>query len=331
MKLLFVFTGGTIGSTQTGDTISTDKNKSYKIINAYKEKYGIGFDYEVTEPYTELSENNTGKHIKMLAGCICEAIKKNYDGIIVTHGTDTLQYSASAIGYTLGLNSIPVCFVAANAPIESPVSNALDNLHGAVRFLESKGGRGVFVVYRNSASKVVLVHRATRLLESKAYSDEVISAINTPYGRLDGDFTFIKNPAYSEMTDSIATLSCKSIREVNNRAIVIPAYPGMLYPEIPETVKYIIVNTYHSGTLDTKSEGARKFFFDAKAKGITVFATGIYDGPQYASAKCYTELGINPIINISPVVAYIKLWLADSMEKKPLEIINEPLSGDVIC
>lgn len=330
MKLLFVFTGGTIGSTQKGDVISADKSKSYKIINAYKKKYGINFDYEVTEPYTELSENNTGIHIKMLADCIKTQINNDYDGIVVTHGTDTLQYSAAAIGYTLGLDSIPVCFVAANAPIESPISNALDNLHGAIRFIEKKSGRGVFVVYRNSASKVVLVHRATRLLESKAYSDEAISILNTPYGYFDNEFNFTHNPEYSEKSDEITPLSCDNLSQINENALVIPAYPGMRYPEIPDGVKYIIVNTYHSGTLDTKSENARAFFLNAKTKDVTVFATGIYDGPQYASAKCFEELGITPIMNLSPVVAYVKLWLIDSMGKKPSDIIGKSLSGDII-
>ena len=110
----------------------------------------------------------------------------------------------------------------------------------------------------------MLVHRATRLLESKAYSDEVISATNTPYGKFDSNFNFIKNPKYTEKSDALAPLTCENIKGVNNRAIVIPAYPGMLFPEIPETVEYIIVNTYHSGTLDTKSDSARKFFLDAK-------------------------------------------------------------------
>ena len=60
MKLLFIFTGGTIGSTLHGDVISTDGDKSRKIIETYREKFGIGFEYDAVEPYTALSENNTG-------------------------------------------------------------------------------------------------------------------------------------------------------------------------------------------------------------------------------------------------------------------------------
>ena len=108
MKLLFVFTGGTIGSTQKGNVISADSDKPYKLIKAYDEKYRIDFDYDVIEPYTELSENNTGWHISRLVECIKQNLNKNYDGIIVTHGTDTLQYTAAAVGYSFGVSSLPI-------------------------------------------------------------------------------------------------------------------------------------------------------------------------------------------------------------------------------
>ncbi len=330
MKLLFIFTGGTIGSTRKGDVISADETKSYDILRAYEARYGISFDYDVAEPYTELSENNTGRHLKILADRIGNAVGEGYDGIVVTHGSDTLQYSAAAVGYTLGLNTVPVCFVAANAPIEDPVSNAMDNLRGAVRFIEQRGGRGTFAVYRNAASKTLFVHRVTRLLESRAYSDEVVSLRDIPYGSMDGEFHFVKNPKFHEKADEMAPLSCGGLSVVNDSALLISVRPGIRYPEIPEGVKYVMMNTYHSGTLDTKSERARAFFLGARERGVTVFATGVYGGPKYASAELFDELGICPIMNLSPVAAYVKLWLADSMGEEPIKILGQSLSGDVL-
>ena len=153
MKLLFIFTGGTIGSTQSGNFISVDSNKSYLIIDAYSKQYNVDFEYDVLEPYTELSEYNGGWHIRSLVSCIKQNASKGYDGIIVAHGSDTLQYSAAAIGYCLGKCSLPICLVAANSPIENPTSNALDNLHGAISFIKQGGGSGTFVIYRNAKAK----------------------------------------------------------------------------------------------------------------------------------------------------------------------------------
>ena len=285
MKILFVFTGGTIGSTLAGDVISPDRGKSYAIIEAYRARFGISFEYDMLEPYTELSENNTGDTVRTLCECVAENAKKDYDGIIVTHGTDTLQYSCAALGYSLGADCIPVCVVSSNRPIEHGRANALDNLHGAVRFIEGGFGRGVFAVYRNDNSSVVRVHRGTRLLGPKAYSDEVESIYGEAYGSFDRDYNYHKNDAYTERPDAMPPLNASALAESSRGILVLHAYPGMCCPALSDDVRYVIMNTYHSGTLDTKSERAREFFLSCAERGIPVYAAGATVGPYYASAS----------------------------------------------
>ena len=330
MKILFVFTGGTIGSTLAGDVISPDRGKSYAIIEAYRARFGISFEYDMLEPYTELSENNTGYTVRTLCECVAENAKKDYDGIIVTHGTDTLQYSCAALGYSLGADCIPVCVVSSNRPIEHERANALDNLHGAVRFIEGGCGRGVFAVYRNDNSSVVRVHRGTRLLGPKAYSDDVSSIYGEVYGCFDEAFDFVRNPRYNERSDTMPPIDPSRLTESSREILVIHAYPGMCWPVPSDEVRYIIINTYHSGTLDTKSERAREFFLSCAERGIPVYAAGATGGPDYASASEYGALSILPLTDMSPVAAYIKVWMlscsgADVQTYMPLS-----LSGDVM-
>ena len=330
MKLLFVFTGGTIGSTQIDGVISADPDKSYKLIEAYEKEHGINFEYDVAEPYTELSENNTGWHIRALVNCIKQNVSDVYDGVIITHGTDTLQYSAAAIGYCFGGNSIPICIVSANAPIESSASNALDNLHGAIRFIKNKSGKGAFVIYRNSGSDTVVAHRATRLLASNAYSDEVLSARGKIYGYFKDNFDFVKNPAYHEMEDETEALDAYAIEPFSKEIAVVNSYVGMKYPIIDGGIKYVLLNTYHSGTVNTKSSEARDFFESARKKDVKIYATGIEEGARYSSAESFDELGIVPLPPISPPAAYMKLWLAASLDKNAEEIFNASLCGDIV-
>lgn len=82
--------------------------KSAKENRTYQTKEKIEFDME--SPYQELSENNTGKQIFTLASYLNEKTGKDcgYDGIIITHGTDTLQYTAAALGYMFGDADIPI-------------------------------------------------------------------------------------------------------------------------------------------------------------------------------------------------------------------------------
>ena len=329
MKILFVFTGGTIGSTlQNDNVIATDPLKAYKILKAYSKKYPIDFEYDIAEPYTELSENNTGEHIRMLSECIGSRLDLGYDGIVITHGTDTLQYSAAAVGYMLGANSLPVCLVSANYPIEDERSNALDNLHGAICLIRSKAGRGAFVVYRNGNSDTVRVHRATRLTGVKAFSDDVSSIFGNIYGRFDDSFSFVKNPKYVEKNDAMETIAPDKLSESSKEIMMVYPYTGMAYPVIRDGVKYIILNTYHSGTLNTKSQSVIDFLAEAKEKGITVYVTGVSDGAEYESATSFSKLGLIPLRNIAPIAAYVKLWILS--QNNGTEKITHSLAGDVV-
>ena len=329
MKILFIFTGGTIGSTLHGETISTDKKKPKEIIEAYRSKYGIDFSYTVEEPYTELSENNTGKHLKELCSSVISNLHKDYDGIIVTHGTDTLQYSAAALGYTIGSDSIPICVVSANRPIENDRSNALDNLNSAVKFIQNSLGRGVFVPYRNDADDYTKIHRATRLVSSRSFSDEVASIFDISFGHFDKKFNYHKNDYYKENEDSITTLSISEIGAHSEDILFISPYVGMDYPTLTSKTKYILLDSYHSGTINTKSAKALEFFSAAKALGIKIFITGISNAPEYESSTIFSELGIIPLKNISPISAYIKLWLLSSLGLDTEKYIESSLSGDI--
>ena len=332
MKILFVFTGGTIGSTLKKDNvIATDSKKSYKIIKEYAGKYPLDFDYDIVEPYTELSENNTGEHIRMLVGCVKEKLDAGYDGIIVTHGTDTLQYSAAALGYLLGGSSIPVCVVSSNKPIEHEMSNALPNLHAAIRFISERAGQGVFVPYRNEGDERVYMHRGTRLIGAKAFSDDFISAFGEFYGYFDGRFEFVKNPTYAELPDAMPTVSCEGISETSDGIRVVYPYPGMVYPALDGSVKYILLNTYHSGTVNTLSESVREYFLSAKEQGVKVYAVGVTGGPEYESVGAFGELGIIPIRNISPIAAYVKLWILSLGGADPTEKLSLSLGGDIFA
>ena len=56
---------------------------------------------------------------------------------------------------------------------------------------------------KNAKDKCVNVHRATRLIGPKAYSDELSSAFDCVYGRFDENFEYAKNSEYFEIEDEI--------------------------------------------------------------------------------------------------------------------------------
>lgn len=331
MKILIVFTGGTIGSTVQGDYISADKETPYKLLSEYEKKYGIGFEYDVLQPYSELSENNTGETLSELISCLTDYFKENsdggYDGVIVTHGTDTLQYTAAALSYTFGKCGVPICIVSANYVIGDERSNGLINFRGAVNFIRLKIG-GVWAVYKNSDEGNVTVHNGTRLLESQAFSDCFYSAGNSFFGRFDSGENFIRNKNYREFSDEILPIFSKKLEERSDFVLRINPYVGMTFPTVNSYVKYVIIGTFHSGTFNTKSDYVKEFFSELRGKNITVFLTGTTAGTSYESTKAFKELNVIPVPNIAPIALYMKIWLAETAGLDVQKIIIKNLGGD---
>ena len=149
MKILVIFTGGTIGSTVNGEYISTDGKKPYIILERYNKEYPNSIEWHTDNPYTILSENATIDTYRMLAKSVKAGLDKNYDGIIVTHGSDTLQYSAAFLSLILGDDVAPVMLVSSNYVLEDERANGMDNFGAAVDFIVNHRGKGVFVPYKN--------------------------------------------------------------------------------------------------------------------------------------------------------------------------------------
>lgn len=125
MKILFVGLGGTIGSVRS-DSIRLDKN-NLKILD-YCQRSNVIF--EGISPFSVLSENMSLDHWHRLIDCLSDIDFKNYGGVIILHGSDTLAYTSALI-----YNAFPkekIVIVAADKPVEDKNSNAIKNFNNAV-------------------------------------------------------------------------------------------------------------------------------------------------------------------------------------------------------
>ena len=327
MKILFAFLGGTIGSTLSGEYIAPDAQKSRVLIDAYSKKHGIDFEYDVIEPFSSLSENNTGIELAKIISFIRNV--SGYDGIIVAHGTDTLQYTSAALGYYFGNVSVPICIVSSNYPIEDERANGLYNLYGAVALIKSQNSNGVFVSYRNGNENIIRIHRATRLLSHDAFSDTLRSAKGKEYGLVELGGEFCKSLDFFEREDEISAPSVEMLSLSANNILRLHSYVGMNYPTLPEEIKYVLIDSYHSGTINTKDPSAKDFFFEAQRRGIKVFMSGAYDGAQYLSTSLFDELSIIPVSNIAPIALYMKLWFYSLERDVDAKILKQSRGGDI--
>lgn len=329
MSILVVFTGGTIGSLNNDGVISPDSSSNYRLIEMYKSAGGNA-DFDTAAPYTLLSENLTGEYFSLLYNSILENINRDYDGIIVTHGTDTLQYTSAALSYFFGLCRTPIVLVSANYPLDNPNSNGLNNFKAAVDFISSGSHRGVFTAYKNDSDNPK-IHRASRLQNHLAYDDKLYSIDDKYYGEFIGE-EFRKNSDYSEKSDELR-LDFIPKFSADSPILKITPYVGMRFPENLDNVKAILLESYHSGTINTSNQELKNFCQSAKALSIPVFLTGSKAGFFYESKKLYSELGINVLPPAAPTAAYIKLWLLSEYYNSSEDIFSafsKSLGGDIL-
>lgn len=321
MKILTVFTGGTIGSTKSDGVISPDSENSYKLIEMYTKK-DKNVEFTAVQPLNILSENMNGKFLTQLYKCISSYNLSRFDGVIVAHGTDTLQYTAAYLSYAFGLCKTPIVIVSANFPLEDKRSNGFQNFCGAVELIRSRKGRGVFVSYAN-CEYFADIHRGAKVLQHTAYSDKIYSIHDNIFGEIHGK-EFVKNESYSEQQDEISMSDCTELEETSDVLYVKP-YVGVTYPQIRQGTKAVLLEGYHSGTLNTDSNELTKFCAEAEKFSVPVFLTGAELGFFYESKLMFEKLKIDVLPPASPIAMYMKLWM---LTKDRLDDVFLPCGGD---
>lgn len=325
MKTALIFTGGTIGSTMQNGRISPDTQTMDTLTQSVAKKYGTQGDFAAVSPYTALSENLNADRLNALITCVQTQIAAGCGRIIVFHGTDTLAYTAAALSYAFGSNSLPIVLVSANYPAEDARSNAYPNLYGALDFLQQTDAHGVFVVYKNQNGPV-FVHRAARLIEQNAFDDAVYSAADLYFGKFDENNTFHKNSAYEEAADEIAPFGNTPFCPNSGVLRLLPC-PGMPLPALDDRVQAVLLNSYHSGSIGTQSTDFEVFCREAYAKQIPIFLCG--QNSNYESAAAFDRLHVRALGALTPVCAYMKLWLLCSTDRNWCKL-TQSLGGDQI-
>lgn len=318
MKILVVFTGGTIGSASKNGIISPSGDSKRTLINNFDNKNNIIF--EEAEPYFSLSENNTGENLTKLIACV-KANITDYDGIIIAHGTDTLQYSAAALSFALGSDTIPVVLVSANYPLDDKQSNGNDNFTSAVRFIEQQAGNGVFISYKNS-NGVCCIHRGSRVMGHPDFSDDLFSVKNQYFGIIDNG-EFVKNENYRAVPDEIDPFGAVQLNPHSNIKIINAAV-GEAFDYNADCL--YLIRAYHSGTLPT----ADKSLIDFARRSRNIFVSGFDRNSVYESAAVYDDMGFKTLPVSSFVSSYIKLWIAESVGISADDIMYKSLGEDIV-
>ena len=143
-KILMIGTGGTIASKPSSDGLTPDLD-SKQLIDSIPSIPHI-CDVDCTQAFSLDSTNVRPEHWLILAEIITENYDR-YDGFVITHGTDTMAYTAAGLSYLIQNSKKPIVLTGAQKPIGEEITDAKRNMIDALIYAVDEGSHGVVVVF----------------------------------------------------------------------------------------------------------------------------------------------------------------------------------------
>ncbi len=169
--ILLLATGGTIASKPTREGLTPEIN-SEELLRCVPEAADIC--HITAEQLFALDSSNVhAAHWLAIAGHI-EKNFEDYDGFVITHGTDTMAYTAAALSYLIQYSPKPVLITGSQKSIYDRDTDARRNLLDALRYAADDRAQGVAVVFDG---KVII---GTRARKTRTRSFNAFSSIDYP-------------------------------------------------------------------------------------------------------------------------------------------------------
>ena len=162
-KILLIATGGTIASTPTEQGLAPGLT-SRELLETVPELQNV-CEIDTLQLFNLDSTNMC--HVQWLA--IARTVREKYeeyDGVLITHGTDTMAYAAAVLSYLIQQSPKPVVLTGAQRSISQRDTDARENLLNAAIYAADAGAQGVHIVFDG---KVIEGTRATKT-RTKSYA-----------------------------------------------------------------------------------------------------------------------------------------------------------------
>ena len=341
-NLSLLSTGGTISSKidyRTGGVMAALTAK--ELNDSIPELTRIAnIDPEVV--LSEYSENIKPEHWSLITRKVANNILSGkYDGIIVSHGTDTMHYTSAALSFALQNLPIPVVLVGAQRSSDRPSSDASLNLIGACTFATRSKFSGVFVAMHYSISdEVIACHIGTRVRKNHTSRRDAFHSIDVyPFSLIKKDQIEISRQ-YTDLKfqERNKTLESMVVRpNFESKVSLLKFYPGFDCRMIDYCVdlghRAIILEGTGLGHINKECFSQIE---NAVNKGIIIFMTsqciwGRTALTVYDTGRDLLNLGVIPLSNMTSETALVKaMWCFGNFteEKEVIKTMTSNIANE---
>lgn len=251
-KLLLISTGGTISCSDTIQGLSPMLTFDELLDKVHSK------DSDIIIDGVQLMSIDSGNIVPQHWLDITSQIKykyDEYDGFIVTHGTDTLAYTSAALSYLIQNPKKPIVVTGSQRPIDVEGTDAINNLSRSISLAcESVGG--VFVVFNDR-----IIH-GTQARKIKTKGDDAFISLNRPYAAVFEEDSILFNERFlDEYIDN--DLPPLFFDKLNTSVHVIKLFPGLN----TKAFMYMLSN-YDAVVIEAYGTGSIPFVFGDAIEGF---------------------------------------------------------------
>ena len=265
--------------------------------------------------FAVFSENMGPKQYIALAKAIGKEIENGIDGIVIGHGTDTLQHTGAVLTFMCQNLPVPVVLVGSQRSSDRPSSDAALNLMHAMKAAGQSDIAEVMVcMFGPTSDEYGLLHRGTRVRKMhSSYRSTFRTIGDTPLAMISRKEITPIHKVYNKRRND---RNVKILPYFSDEVTMVYYYPGMK----PDTIDALVENGYKGiiivGTgLGHVNKELYPAIERAHAKGVHMFMTvqtiwGFVHMFVYDTGRDMMAKGIIPLGNMLPEVAWIKLsWV----------------------
>jgi len=308
-----------------GDVVAGDPSEILPLVEA-EGHFARKIVFQEGEVGRILSEEITPEDWARLAAGLDEQLKGGRaSGIVVTHGTDTLAYTASLVFWLFPQPPVPIVLAASLSTPSREGSDAVPTLRKAIE-TAADGAPGVYVVF----------------------GGKVFSPVNLKFERMTADGFRnwnMKKPCHAAgaLFDDLSLSGDREklrarLEAAINSTLIIRVYPGMRGDHLIELmdrgVKNFVLELYDTGTANLRDSpySLRRVFLAAREKGVHFFCTsqqeGVVDFSRYATSHELWREGAIPMGPLTTESAWTKLVVCSAFSETEEEMLGRMEQGN---